>query len=104
MRFFLSNSEDLVDPNYNFLTDEHPPGRDRWRDDVYAHQIFSEPICDGIFLSGVLTPKQPGRSSRSVQAFLRLPTDFPVMGDCGAFGYKEKDMPPYKTEDGLAIY
>ncbi len=43
MRFFLSNSEDLVDPHYNFLTDEHPPGRDRWRDDVYAHQIFSEP-------------------------------------------------------------
>ncbi len=106
MKFFLSNSEDLVDPNYNFLTDEHPRGRDRWRDDVYAHQMFSEPICDGIFLSDVPTPKVSNRveAAGSVQAFLRLPSNFAVMGDCGAFSYRDEDAPPYRTEDVLAIY
>ena len=72
IKFFLSNSEDLVDPNYNFLTDEHLPDRDRWRDDVYAHQIYDEPICDGIFLSGVPTSAISRRveAAGSVQAFL----------------------------------
>jgi len=106
IKFFLSNSEDLVDPNYNFLTDKHLPDRDRWRDDVYAHQIYDEPICDGIFLSGVPTSAISRRveAAGSVQAFLHLPPNFPVMGDCGAFGYMKKDAPPYKTGDVLAIY
>jgi hypothetical protein len=105
-KFFLSNSEDLVDPHYNFLTDEHRADRDRWRDDVYPHQLFSEPICDGVFLSGVAQPsiKRRVETAGNVHAFLRLSPDFPVMGDCGAFNYKDKAVPPYETGEILEIY
>lgn len=106
MKFFLSNSEDLVDPNYNFLSDEHSAGRDRWRDDVYPYEVFSDPICDGIFLSGVAQSsiKRRVQTAGNVHAFLRLSQDFPVMGDCGAFNYKDKAVPPYETGEILEIY
>lgn len=106
IKFFLSNAEDLVDPNYNFLTDEHLTNRDRWRDDVYPYQLFSEPICDGVFLSGVAKPslKKRVEAAGSIHTFLRLSSNVPVMGDCGAFNYKEKDIPPYQTEAILETY
>lgn len=106
IKFFLSNSEDLVDPNYNFLNDEHRPDRDRWRDDIYPHQLFSEPICDGVFLSGIAISslKKRVKEAGNVHNFLHLPSHVPVMGDCNALTYKDKEVPPHKTEDVLEIY
>lgn len=106
MKFFLSNSEDLVDPHYDFVNDAHAPDRDRWRDDVFPYQLLAEPICDGVFLSGVAN-RALGRqieTAGSVQRHLHAPPDFPVMGDCNAFQYVEREAPPYKTEDVVTLY
>ena len=35
---------------------------------------------------------------------LRVPRDFPVMGDCGAFDYIMEEKPPYSTADVLDYY
>lgn len=106
MKFYLSIAEDLIDSRYDFLNDEHPSDRDRWHDDVYAYQLFGEPVSDGIFLSAVSMPRVRERveAAGSVQKFLHVPQEFPIMGDCGAFHYQDKNKPPYKTEDVIGTY
>jgi hypothetical protein len=39
-----------------------------------------------------------------VHRYLRVPREFPIMGDCGAFGYIDKDEPPYETKEILDYY
>src|SRR5262249_19166661 len=39
-----------------------------------------------------------------VHRFLRVPPEFFVMGDCGAFGYIKQEKPPYTTEEILDYY
>jgi hypothetical protein len=39
-----------------------------------------------------------------VHRFLRVPRNYPIMGDCGAFDYIDKDEPPYTTEDVIDYY
>lgn len=52
MEFYLPNFEDMVDPGYDFLTDQPSPGRrDRWAFDRFAHEFFTEPIFDGMLVS-----------------------------------------------------
>ena len=52
MKFFLPESDDLVDPSYDFQNDLY--GSDRKLDqryDVYAHEIFGLPQCDGLLVT-----------------------------------------------------
>jgi hypothetical protein len=39
-----------------------------------------------------------------VHRYLRVPREFPIMGDCGAFDYIMQETPPYTTEDVLDYY
>lgn len=39
-----------------------------------------------------------------VHRYLRVPRDFPVMGDCGAFDYIKEELPPFTTEELLDYY
>ena len=39
-----------------------------------------------------------------IRSFLRLPSSFPIMGDCGAWGYIEQDAPPYDAVQILDYY
>src|SRR5262249_47907419 len=34
----------------------------------------------------------------------RVPREFPIMGDCGAFGYINENVPPYTTDEILDYY
>ena len=42
MRYFVPDWDDRVDPRYDFRTDQHRAGRDPYRDDCYAHEIFGQ--------------------------------------------------------------
>jgi hypothetical protein len=108
LRYFIPEWDDLVDPDYDFDTDTHSGGSGDWSNEVYAHQMYPEPNYDGILISKVVAEKSKKKKERinamGVHRFLRVPRDFPIMGDCGAFGYIAEKNPPYATDEILDYY
>jgi hypothetical protein len=108
LRYFIPDWEDMVDPDYDFATDMHSGGRGDWSNQVYAHQLYPEPNYDGLLVSRVVAESSPIKRERlerlGVHRLLRVPGEFPVMGDCGAFGYITAETPPYTTDDILDYY
>ncbi|WP_020602249.1 tRNA-guanine transglycosylase DpdA [Spirosoma spitsbergense] len=108
LRYFIPEWDDLVDGDYNFLEDVHSGGSGDWSNEVYAHQMFTEPNYDGILISKVVAEKSVKKKERinslGVHRFCRVPREFPIMGDCGAFGYIAHDVPPYSTSEMLDYY
>ncbi len=109
LRYFIPEWDDYVDPEYNFLTDTHwGGGAGDWSNEAYAHQIYPEPNYDGILMSRAVAEKSKKKDARinevGVHRYVRVPRDFPIMGDCGAFDYIMQDVPPYSTSDVLDYY
>jgi hypothetical protein len=108
IRYFIPEWDDLVDPDYDFARDIHSGGSGDWSNEVYAHQLYPEPNYDGILISKVVAEKSKKKKERinslGVHRFLRVPREFPIMGDCGAFGYIGEKNPPYSTAEILDYY
>lgn len=119
MKFFFPDSQDLVDPSFDFSSERRSATRLRHRDDVYAHEMFSRPAYDGLLVSkgivdgvgpssGRYTLAQRHRLLRvGVREFFRLdtvPWHLPVMGDCGAFTYVREKTPPYTVDEVIDFY
>jgi hypothetical protein len=119
MKFFFADSVDVIDPSYDFVADRHGRGRAVHRDDQYPHEFLEQAPYDGILVSrgivgdgrmtGKYTEAQAMRFRREgARRFLRYPEErFPnsmVMGDCGAFTYRNMLEPPYRAEDTVEFY
>jgi hypothetical protein len=121
MRFFFPDSQDLVDPHFDFEEEAHPEFRVRQRDDVYAHEVFEIPPFDGILVSkaivdgagrsgGKYTMAQRHRLLRvGIREFLRADNHLgreplEIMGDCGAFTYRDSEEPPFTVEEVVKFY
>ncbi len=110
MKFYLPNFEDLVDPEYDFINDSYSLKRKqkgRFNHDWYAHQFFNKPIFDGMLVSkSIITTamEQRIRKAGGIRDFCRLDNGVPVMGDCGAFSYRDKPDPPYGITEILNYY
>ena len=108
LSYFIPEWDDLVDPDFDFEHDIHSGGSGDWSNEVYAHQMYPEPNYDGILISKVVAEKSKKKKERinrlGVHRFLRVPREFPIMGDCGAFGYINEKVPPYTTEEILDYY
>jgi len=108
LRYFIPEWDDLVDPDYDFLTDTHSGANCNWENAVYAHQMYPEPNYDGLLMSRAIAEKSKAKKERinalGVHRMLRVPREFPIMGDCGAFDYIMEETPPYSTEDVLDYY
>jgi hypothetical protein len=120
MRFFFPDSQDQVDPSFNFLTEERDPFRVRQRDDLYAHEVLKPPPFNGLLVSkaivdgtassstGKYTGPQRHRLYREgAQAFFRLnngAVPLRIMGDCGAFSYVAEEYPPYTVDEVIDFY
>jgi len=106
MKYFIPEWDDTVDPNYDFLNDILTPGRDTYKDEVYAHEIFSKPNYDGILVSKYIVDKTKKKKVKidedGIHKYIRFPGQ--VMGDCGAFGYIKEEVPPYNSEQVLDYY
>ena len=117
MNFFFPDSQDQVDPTYDFERESSSPDRVRQRDDRYAHELISPAPYTGILLSKALVD---GRGSKytfaqrhrlyrlGVRRFFRLDDcDGPplaTLGDCGAFSYVREDEPPYSVDEVVDFY
>ncbi len=120
MKFFFPDSQDQIDPSFDFVSEERAPHRVRQRDDRYAHEALTHPPFDGILVSktivdgtrqatGKYTLAQRHRLYRNgARRFFRLdPIDgapLQSMGDCGAFSYVRDDVPPYTPDEVIAFY
>ena len=120
VRFFFPDSQDLVDPSFDFETEQRSEHRVRHRDDPYAHEFFAEPPLDGLLVSkaiidgtaagaGKYTDPQRQRFYREgVRRFLRIDSprfdSIRVMGDCGAFAYIKEKVPPISVQEAVEFY
>ena len=120
MKFIFPDSQDFVDPNFNFELETRSPTRVRQRDDLYPHELLKSPPYDGVLVSkavvdgsvagaGKYTAAQRMRFLRSgVREFFRLNKpefkDLITMGDCGAFAYIREEVPPYTVEEVVTFY
>lgn len=106
MQYFIPEWDDRVDPYYDFLRDALTPNRDPYKDDIYAHQIYSPPNYNGILVSKGIVERSKKKKAQieevGIRKFIRFPGQ--VMGDCGAFGYIKEEVPPYNTEEILEYY
>lgn len=119
MKFFFPDSQDQVDPSFDFVTEERSLHRVRQRDDRYAHEVLdpapydgllvSKPIVDGIpGAGGKYTGAQRNRLYREgAQRFFRLDSGLAplqIMGDCGAFTYVREHEPVYSVDEVIDFY
>lgn len=115
MKYFFPDSQDTVDPTFNFDTEERSIDRVRQRDDQYAHEVFSTPAYDGLLVSKGMVDGIGGSSGKYTLAqrhrlyrvgakeFFRTES-LPVIGDCGAFTYVREEIPPYTVDEVLNFY
>ena len=123
MKFLYSDTQDYVDPAYDFLNDRSSPGRERYWSDVYAHEFMQPAPYDGLLVSMSAVRQATGVASSKVRystreeqrllrdgarRFLRYGgprfKDAMMMGDCGAFAYVEHPVPAYTPEEVLEFY
>lgn len=123
MKYFLPDSQDLVDPSFDFVREVRSGDRVRQRDDQYAHEVFKHQgrVFDGLLVSKAIvdgtggaaqakyTQAQQRRILREgVHEFFRV-KDHPwgpieCMGDCGAFTYVKEESPPFSVDEVLEFY
>jgi hypothetical protein len=119
MKFIYADCLDYIDPGYDFLQDINSAGREKYWDDLFAHEYLARPPYDGILVSrgivgdhvfkGKYSDSEGMRFRREgARSFLRYYEDkFPgslVFGDCGAFQYAKMSEPPYTPEDMIEFY
>lgn len=119
MRFVFADSIDTIDPLYDFLADRNGLGRLIHRDDQYPHEFLEKAPYDGILISRAIVGDAafPGKYSEAqmmrfrregARKFLRYPLGkFPnsmLVGDCGAFNYRNLPEPPYHADDTAEFY
>src|SRR4029450_1438148 len=112
MRFFFPDSQDLVDPSFNFEDETRDALRTRHQDDLYAHEVFDVPPYDGLLVSKAIVDGRGGTGGRYTLAqrqrllrrggreFFRLgPRALLLMADCGAFSYVSEETPPFTVTE-----
>lgn len=120
MKFFFPDSQDQIDPSFDFVTEERSIFRIRQRDDRYAHEALSAPPFSGFLVSKGAVDGLPGAAGRysiaqrqrlyrvGVREFFRLDMvegpRLASMGDCGAFSYVRDETPPYTPDEVIDFY
>ncbi len=119
MKFFFPDSQDQVDPYFDFRTETTAEFRVRQRDDRYAHEVLRKPAYDGLLVSKPIVDGLAGASGKytmaqrhrlyrlGVRRFFRLDQpgwNLMTMGDCGGFTYIREEEPPYSVSDVIDFY
>ena len=120
VKYYFPDSQDHVDPSFDFESEKRDVMRRRQRDDLYAHEVLRERSYDGLLVSkGIVdgfgetgsryTLAHRHRLMRSgAQSFFRMGEcawgAIPIMGDCGAFTYVREDRPPYTVDAVIDFY
>lgn len=120
MKFYFPDSQDQIDPSFDFVTEERSIYRVRQRDDHYAHEALQTPPFDGLLVSKAIVDGLPGATGKytvaqrqrfyrtGVRNFFRLDGGegprIDTLGDCGAFTYVRDEVPPYTVDEVIDFY
>lgn len=123
MKFLYSDTQDYVDPLFDFLADSSPSQRERYWQDQYAHELMNVPPYDGLLVAMSAVRQAKGVSASKVRystaeeqrllrdgarRFLRFDSpshrDLMLMGDCGAFAYVDHPEPAYSPSEVFEFY
>lgn len=109
IKYFMPENDDRVDPNFDFIAETHTENRDPHMDDVYSHEIYPTPNYDGLLVSKTVVDSSRSKREKvlatgGIHNFTRVPSGFEILGDCGAYSYKDKYEPPYETDEILDYY
>src|SRR3954453_11820572 len=120
MRFYFPDSQDQIDPSFDFDTEERSPFRIRQRDDLYAHEVLTPVPYSGMLVSKAIVDGVDGGAGRysaqqrqrlyrvGIREFFRLDRApgprIATMGDCGAFTYVREETPPYSVDEVIDFY
>ena len=106
--YFLPDWDDHVDLRYDFLSDSGSQEKPSWEAEYYAHQIYESPNYDGLLVSKAAVDESKRKKGQifdqGIHNYLRVPGQFPVLGDSGAFSYVDQELPPYSIEEILTYY
>jgi hypothetical protein len=122
MKFLYSDTQDFIDPNYNFIDDTSSPNRKKW-DDKYAHEIMDTDPYDGLLVAMSAIRTAPGLGvnkarystaeeqrflREGVRKFLRYDSEKHInkmlMGDCGSFAYANLPKPAFEPWEVAEFY
>lgn len=120
MKFYFPDSHDLVDPSFNFDTEQRDYNGSRQRSQHYAHEALECAPYDGMLLSKAVVD---GRNKNTrynfgqvrslmdngIHKFLRLEStsqrsQLEAMGDCGSFSFAAEDAPPFTVDEIVDFY
>jgi hypothetical protein len=119
VRFFFPDSQDQIDPSFDFDTEEASALRVRQRDDRYAHEVLAPSPYLGLLVSKAMIDRFGGAGRYSapqrqrfyrvgVREFFRLDAvegeRIETLGDCGAFSYVNEPEPPYSVDEVIDFY
>jgi hypothetical protein len=120
MRFYFPDSQDQIDPSFDFESEERSPYRIRQRDDLYAHEILDPCPYDGMLISKAIVDGVEGGAGKysaqqrqrlyreGIREFFRLDaaagSSLDTIGDCGAFQYVRETVPPYSVDEVIDFY
>jgi len=120
MKFYFPDSHDLVDPSFDFETEQRTYNGSRQRSQQYAHEALEVPPYDGMLLSKAVID---GRNKNTrynfgqvrslmdngIHKFLRLNerpsrVKLTAMGDCGSFSFASEPEPPFSVDEIVDFY
>lgn len=108
IQFFLPESDDRVDPLFDFVNDLYAKNRVKGTEhDRYAHNLFDGPQCDGLLVTRSNINDRRKKeivSAGGVHSFFRFPPELPIIADCGAFQYLSQELPPYDPAETVRFY
>ncbi|MFM2219859.1 MAG: hypothetical protein RL240_4177 [Planctomycetota bacterium] len=120
MKFYFPDSHDLVDPSFDFVTEQRSYNGSRQLSQQYAHEALEVPPYDGMLLSKAVVDGK-NKSTRynfgqvrslmdnGIHKFLRLEATsqrpkLEAMGDCGSFSFANEDEPPFTVDEVIDFY
>lgn len=123
MKFLYSDTQDYVDPGYDFINDRNALGRERYWGDAYAHELMDPAPYDGLLVAMSAVRQAAGVAKSKVRystkeeqrllregarKFLRFGgprfKDLMLMGDCGAFAYIDHPKPAFTPAEVVEFY
>lgn len=116
MDFYFPDSQDQIDPRFDFANEQHPAFHVRQRDDAYAHEALDDAGIGGVLVSKAIVDGLGGAAGRytvaqrhrmyriGVRRFFRLLPAMKTLGDCGAFSYVQEEEPPIEPDDAIDFY
>src|SRR3954471_23140580 len=120
MRFYFPDSQDQIDPSFDFESEERSPFRIRQRDDLYAHEVLDPVPYSGMLISKAIVDGVAGGAGRysakqrqslyreGIREFFRSDADpgprLDTLGDCGAFSCVREAEPLYTVDQVIDFY